>query len=64
MAKPYREGGSWSFRIRIKHQDIYQSGFPTVAVARKELDALRHSIANEGRPAHEPTPIFLDTNLG
>lgn len=53
MAKPYREGATWSFRIRIKHQDIHQSGFPTAAAARKELDTLRHSITNEGRPAHD-----------
>ena len=41
MAKPYREGSTWSFRLRIKHQDIYQSGFPTEHAALKALDNLR-----------------------
>lgn len=53
MAKPYREGTTWSFRLRIKRQDIYRSGFATEAAARRELNNLRYQITNEGCPAHD-----------
>jgi integrase len=52
MAKPYREGDLWSFRLRIRQQDIYRTGFVSAASATKALDALRHELQSEGRPAH------------
>lgn len=53
MAKPYREGTTWSFRLRIKGQDVYRSGFPTAAAASKELKTLKDSMTKGGRPAHD-----------
>lgn len=52
MAKPYREGKTWSFRVRIKGQDIYRHGFATDKDARAELENLRHALTTEGRSAH------------
>ncbi len=52
MAKPYQEGELWSFRLRIKRQDIYRTGFASESLATKALDALRHSLEAEGKPAH------------
>ena len=38
MAKPFREGNGWSFRLRIKGQDEYRSGFPSEAAANNALN--------------------------
>lgn len=53
MAKPYREGATWSFRIRIKKQDIYRNGFATEAAACNALEKLRQVLTGAGRPAHD-----------
>lgn len=52
MAKPYKEGARWSFRLRLKEQDIYETGFPTAAAARKAMESHRRLLTAEGRPAH------------
>lgn len=50
MAKPYKESGVWSFRLRIQGEDIYRTGFATEALARREADNLRHALKNTGKP--------------
>lgn len=37
MAKPYKEGTTWSLRLRRKDGEIYQSGFATEADAKSAL---------------------------
>jgi hypothetical protein len=49
-AKPYLEGKSWSFRLRLKGQEIYRTGFATTAEARRESERLRHKITETGKP--------------
>lgn len=51
MAKPYKEGVKWSFRLRIKGENIYRRGFASEAAARKELDKLTQTLKSEGKPA-------------
>ena len=51
MAKPYKEGSQWSFRLRIKGENIYRRGFASEAAAGKELGKLTHSLKSEGKPA-------------
>lgn len=50
--KPYREGDTWSFRLRIKGQDIYQTGFDSEAKARRECERLRQKLLDSGAPKH------------
>ncbi|MBU2822209.1 hypothetical protein HF288_12940, partial [Acidithiobacillus caldus] len=52
MAKPYREGHLWSFRLRVQGQDLYRTGFATAEAARREHDRLKHTLCMAGRPAH------------
>ena len=52
MATPFREGKVWSFRLRIKSEDIFQTGFPTQAAARKAMEDQRQALKSEGKPAH------------
>jgi len=44
MAKPFQRGNEWAFRLRIRGQDIFRSGFPTEAAARREMSHLRTEI--------------------
>ena len=53
MAKPYKEGPSWSFRLRIQGENIYRRGFASEAIARKELDQLQHTLKSAGKPARQ-----------
>lgn len=53
MAKPYKEGPSWSFRLRIHGENIYRRGFSSEAAARKELNQLQHTLNSAGRPARQ-----------
>lgn len=46
MAKPYQDGKSWAFRLRLQGQDIFRSGFPSEASAKKEMNTLRAEIEN------------------
>jgi integrase len=49
--KPYKEGKTWSYRIRIKGEDIHGHSFATEAAARKESDKLSHTLKSAGKPA-------------
>lgn len=51
-AKPYLEGKTWSFRLRIKGQEIYRKGFATAAKASNEAERLRQKILSAGKPKH------------
>lgn len=51
-AKPYLEGKTWSFRLRIKGQEIYRKGFATAAKASNEAERLRQKILTAGKPKH------------
>lgn len=35
MAKPFKEGKTWAYRLRIRGEDIYEGGFLTEASAKK-----------------------------
>jgi len=48
MAKSFREGTGWSFRLRVKGQDEYRSGFPSEAAANKAQEELRVEIRQQG----------------
>lgn len=39
MAKPYQEGAGWAFRMRIRGEAIYRSGF------RNKTEAMRWTTA-------------------
>lgn len=52
MVKPYQEGKTWSFRLRIKGQDIYRPGFKSAADARKEAERLRYHVSGAATPQH------------
>ncbi|TBO34437.1 site-specific integrase [Aquabacterium lacunae] len=53
MAKPYLEPRTqaWSFRLRIRGEDIYRTGFKSEALARKALLELTQCLKAPGRPA-------------
>jgi integrase len=53
MAKPYKEGPSWSFRLRIQGEDIYRPDFASEAAARKALNQLQHTLNGAGKPARQ-----------
>lgn len=50
MAKPFEEGVGWSMRRRIKGHDIFVSGQPTSAAARKEMDDRVKLLTSAGQP--------------
>lgn len=41
MAKPYQEGAGWAFRMRIRGEDIYRSGFRNKTEATRAMEALK-----------------------
>ncbi len=53
MAKPYKEGAVWSFRLRSNGDDIYRTGFQTKAEANRELTSIVRQSGALGRPAHD-----------
>lgn len=44
MAKPYKEGSTWSYRVRVRGQDIYRSGFKTAARAKEDMERVRQEL--------------------
>lgn len=53
MVKPFKEGKVWSFRLRLKGENIYKTGFATSALARKEAERLHHALKNAAQPKGE-----------
>lgn len=45
MAKPYREGNGWAFRLRTQGQDVYRSGFASEAAAKRAASELTAHLA-------------------
>jgi len=41
MAKPYKEGSGWAYRLRAAGQDVYRSGFSSEAKARHDMEKIR-----------------------
>ncbi|MCK2128254.1 hypothetical protein MX652_16425, partial [Thauera aromatica] len=41
MAKPYQEGAGWAFRMRIRGEDIYRSGFKNKTEATRAMETLK-----------------------
>lgn len=41
MAKPYKEGAGWAYRLRVAGQDVYRSGFKTAARAKEDMERVR-----------------------
>lgn len=56
MAKPFQEGVGWAFRIRIRGEALYRSGFKSKTEAARAMDALKAercaAPAQSGRGAH------------
>ena len=50
---PYQEGKVWSFRLRLKGQAIYRTGFPTSKAARDAAERLRQTILDAGKPKYD-----------
>lgn len=61
MAKPYREGKTWSFRLRVHKQDLYRCGFASEVEARVAMEDARRVFEAAQRPAHAGP---FDTTLG
>lgn len=51
MAKAYREGAGWAFRVRIKGQSIYRSGFKSKRAAQKAANGLTEDLEQADKPA-------------
>ena len=51
MAKPYQEGVGWAFRVRIKGQSIYRSGFRSERAAQKAANKLTGKLEQADKPA-------------
>lgn len=51
MAKPYKEGAGWSFRLRVGGKDLYRSGFKTKADATCAMDALKAELCGAPSPS-------------
>ena len=41
MAKPYKEGMGWAYRLRVAGQDVYRAGFRSKAAAQRDMEKLR-----------------------
>jgi len=50
VAKPYKEGKTWSLRRRVFGQDLYEPGHATGAAAKKEMDKLVLGLEQRGKP--------------
>jgi hypothetical protein len=46
MAKPYREGATWSFRLRTNNQDIYRGSFSSEAAANRAMAEIEADLTN------------------
>lgn len=46
MAKPYKEGAGWAFRLRVRGEDLYRSGFKTKFDASRAMDALKAELSS------------------
>ncbi len=51
MGKPFSEGTGWAFRLRAHGQDIYRSGYPSEAAARKAQAAIVAELEQCGKAA-------------
>jgi len=49
MAKAYAEGKGWAFRLRIRGQDIYRSGFATEARAKQAIAKVKAEYTDSAR---------------
>jgi len=41
MAKPYKEGKGWAYRLRVAGEDIYRAGFKSEALARAHMEKVK-----------------------
>lgn len=60
MAKAYKDGAGWAFRLRVKGQDIFRAGFSSKKAAQKEADALAVELDQADKPAllgPQQTPV-------
>lgn len=44
MAKPFKDGKGWAFRLRMRGKDVYRSGFESEAIAKRAMEAVRHEL--------------------
>ncbi|HRQ45524.1 MAG TPA: site-specific integrase [Rhodocyclaceae bacterium] len=51
MAKPYKDGAGWAYRLRVAGQDIYRSGFSSAAQAKRHCEQLRFELKQGPREA-------------
>lgn len=46
MAKPYREGATWAFRLRTNNQDIYRGSFSSEAAANRAMAEIKADLTS------------------
>jgi integrase len=51
MAKAFQEGAGWAFRLRVRGQDIYRSGFRTAAAAKDAMVGIKHEYTGASQAA-------------
>lgn len=51
MAKPYKEGAGWVFRLRIAGGDVYRSGCRSKTAAQREMEKLKGQLCDGPPPA-------------
>ncbi|NMF86934.1 tyrosine-type recombinase/integrase [Aromatoleum petrolei] len=44
MAKPYKDGAGWAYRLRVAGRDVYRSGFKTAARAKEDMERVRQEL--------------------
>lgn len=68
MAKPYKEGSTWSFRLRRKVGEIYQNGFATKQDAQKAINEIDFASKSQrniiGDGPHKTTLAKAMQNFG
>lgn len=51
MAKPYKEGSGWAYRLRVAGQDVYRSGFASETIAQRDMEKLRIELTEGPSPS-------------
>lgn len=65
MAKPYREGKTWTIRFRRKGLEVYVPGFASYREAEAEIARLVSAIERRGPPVHgSPFKLTIADALG
>lgn len=52
MAKPYKEGKGWAYRLRVVGEDIYRAGFKSEALARVHMEKVKVELTEWPAQSH------------